>query len=82
MIDNRTVLWYNIGIKRWFSVQYRLGMAHHKQPKSNYSVWVVFLFVSKRFQMVIVSRTFFRLSSYEFWICAGMVVSLSQTERP
>ena len=35
MIENRTVLWYNIGIKRWFSVQYRFGMAHHKQPKLN-----------------------------------------------
>ena len=32
MIDNRTVLWYNIGIKRWFSVQYRFGMAHQKIP--------------------------------------------------
>ncbi len=32
MIDNRTVLWYNTGIKRWFSVQYRLGTAHQKTP--------------------------------------------------
>ena len=36
MIDNRTVLWYNIGIKRWFSVQYRFGMAHQKPPKVIY----------------------------------------------
>ena len=32
MIDNRTVLWYNTDIKRWFSVQYRFGMAHQKIP--------------------------------------------------
>ena len=36
MIDNRTVLWYNTGIKRWFSVQYRLGTAHQKPPKVIY----------------------------------------------
>ena len=36
MIDNRTVLWYNIGIKRWFSVQYRFGMAHQKIPIAIY----------------------------------------------
>ena len=32
----------------------------------------LFFFLSQSvFQMVIVSRIFFRLSSYEFWICAG-----------
>ena len=31
MIDNPTVLWYNTDIKRWFSVQYRLGTAHQNQ---------------------------------------------------
>ena len=36
MIENRTVLWYTIGIKRWFSVQYRFGMAHQNTPKVIY----------------------------------------------
>ena len=38
MIDNRTVLWYNIGIKRWFSVQYRFGMAHQNQESTAHAV--------------------------------------------
>jgi hypothetical protein len=37
-----SAIWYNTGIKRWFSVQYRLGTAHHYLHTLNTSAYAGF----------------------------------------